>query len=72
MRTEEIVAKALNKIGNDRYILSNLIFARIKQLNAGAEPLVDMNLKDHKLSDIALNEIAEGKISIERIDDKIY
>ncbi|PAF50537.1 DNA-directed RNA polymerase subunit omega [Helicobacter sp. 13S00477-4] len=70
MRTEEIVAKALEKIGNDRYILSNLIFSRVKQLNAGAKPLVNMDLKQNKLSDIAMREIAEGKVSIDRIDEK--
>ncbi|PAF41100.1 DNA-directed RNA polymerase subunit omega [Helicobacter sp. 11S03491-1] len=70
MRTEEIVAKALEKIGNDRYLLSNLVFSRVKQLCAGAKPLVDMDLKHNKLSDIAMKEIAEGKISIDRIDEK--
>lgn len=70
MRTEEIVSKALEKTGDDRYLLSNLVFSRVKQLCAGAKPLVDMDLKQSKLTDIALMEIAEGKVSIDRIDEK--
>ncbi|PAF48557.1 DNA-directed RNA polymerase subunit omega [Helicobacter sp. 12S02634-8] len=70
MRTEEIVAKALEKTGDDRYLLSNLVFSRVKQLSAGAKPLVDMDLRQNKLSDIAMREIAEGKVSIERIDER--
>ncbi|PAF53231.1 DNA-directed RNA polymerase subunit omega [Helicobacter sp. 13S00482-2] len=70
MRIEEIVSKALEKTGDDRYLLSNLVFARVKQLCAGAKPLVDTDLKQIKLADIALLEIAEGKVSIDRVDEK--
>ncbi len=71
-RTESLVAQALkNKnIGNDRYMLDNLVFARVKQLNAGAKTLVNMDPKRHKLVDIAIREIAEGKIDIDRIDER--
>lgn len=69
MRTEEIAAKALEKTGNDRYILSNLVFARTKELSNGAKPLVDMDLKVHKLADIAMMEIAEEKITLASIQD---
>lgn len=72
MRSEEITAKALEKTDNDRYLLSNLVFARIKQLCSGAKPLVNMDLKKDKFADIALREIAEGKISIDRIDEKLF
>lgn len=69
MRTEEIAAKALEKTGNDRYILSNLVFARAKELSNGAKPLVDgVDLKIHKLSDIAMMEIAQEKITLTEID----
>lgn len=67
MRTEEIAAMALDKLDNDRYVLSNLLFARIKELGAGATPLVDMDISKHKLADIAMREIAEGKIVFESI-----
>ncbi|MDU7692807.1 MAG: DNA-directed RNA polymerase subunit omega [Helicobacter sp.] len=71
MRTEEIVAKALEQTQNDRYILSNMVFARVKQLENGASPLVEANIKTEKLSDIAMREIALGKIQIEKIiEDK--
>lgn len=68
MRTEEIAAKALEKLDNDRYVLSNLLFARIKELGAGATPLVDMKVAKHKLADIAMREIAEGKVVFESIE----
>ncbi|WP_121021217.1 DNA-directed RNA polymerase subunit omega [Helicobacter vulpis] len=70
MRTEEIVAQALVKVDNDRYVLSNLIFTRVKQLGAGAKPLVALDAKHHKLTDIAILEIAQGKISLECIDTR--
>ncbi|WP_104697842.1 MULTISPECIES: DNA-directed RNA polymerase subunit omega [unclassified Helicobacter] len=67
MRTEEVIAKALEQTSNDRYVLANMVFARVKQLENGAKPLVDTNLKIDKLSDIAMMEIAEGKITLEKI-----
>ncbi len=69
MRTEEIAAKALEKTGNDRYVLSSLVFARSKELSNGAKPLVEgVDLKIHKLSDIAMMEIAQDKITLTSID----
>ena len=70
LRTEEIAAKALTKLNDDRYKLANLIFERVKELGNGAKPLVDMDVKIHKLSDIALYEIAEGKIELSEIKDR--
>ncbi|WP_104749634.1 DNA-directed RNA polymerase subunit omega [Helicobacter cynogastricus] len=71
MRTEEIVAKALAKVDNDRYVLSNLIFTRVKQLGAGAKPLLSkIDIKQYKPTDIALLEIAEGKINLECIETR--
>ncbi|MDE6886656.1 MAG: DNA-directed RNA polymerase subunit omega [Helicobacteraceae bacterium] len=66
-RIEEILEKALNKMDNDRYKLSCFVFARVKELSNGAEPLVKMDTTHYKLSDIALKEIAEGKINIDKI-----
>ena len=51
------------------YLLSNIIFARIDELSRGAKPLVNKNPKIDKLSDIALLEIAEGKIGLERVEE---
>lgn len=67
MRIEEIIAKALDKTLNDRYVLANMVFTRVRQLENGAQPLVDVEVKDYKLSDIAMMEIAEGKIRVEKI-----
>lgn len=69
MRIEEIMARALEKVGNDRYVLSSLIFARSKELSYGAKPLVEgVELKTHKLTDIVMMEIAEGKVTLTSID----
>ena len=68
MRTEEIAAMALERLDNDRYVLSNLLFARIKELGAGATPLVNMEVSKHKLADIAMREIAEGKITFDGVE----
>ena len=64
MRLEQIAAKALEKYDFDRYLMSKAVGKRAKELTNGAKPLVDMNLKEHKATDIALVEIAEGKIEI--------
>ncbi|WP_299328473.1 DNA-directed RNA polymerase subunit omega [uncultured Helicobacter sp.] len=69
MRTEQIAAKALEQVNNDRYVLANMIFKRVKQLNGGAQNLVGANLKTDKLTDIAMREIAEGKLVLERIEE---
>lgn len=67
MRIEEVIAKALDKTLNDRYVLANMVFTRVRQLENGAQPLVDVEVKDYKLSDIAMMEIAGGKIRVEKI-----
>ncbi len=67
MRTEQIISKALEQTDNDRYKLSVLVFARVKELNAGAKPLLNYSeehIKRMELCDIALNEIAEGKVTL--------
>ncbi|MCH5313818.1 MAG: DNA-directed RNA polymerase subunit omega [Helicobacter sp.] len=70
LRTEEIAAKALERVNDDRYVLASLIFERVKELGEGAKPLVDLDVKLHKLSDIAMREIAEGKIKLSSIEDR--
>lgn len=70
LRTEEIAAKALKRLQDDRYLLANIVFERVKELGNGAKPLVDMDVKIHKLPDIAMREIAEGKIEFTSIEDK--
>ena len=64
MRSEQIITKALEKVGDDRYKLTLIVAKRAEQLGNGAEPLIDDTAK-LKNVDIALREIAEGKISID-------
>lgn len=42
-RIEEVAAKALEKMGNDRYRLSLVVAKRAEQLANGATPLVDFD-----------------------------
>lgn len=68
MRTEQITAKALKQVGDDRYKLSLIVAKRAEALAIGATPLVSTpNLAKMKFADIALLEVAEGKIGLEAI-----
>jgi DNA-directed RNA polymerase subunit omega len=67
MRPEQIIADALEKVEHDRYKLSLLVSKRVDELFKGDEPLVNINKNNYKLSDIALMEIAEGKINLKEI-----
>lgn len=69
MRIEEIASAALEKVNGDRYLLSNILFARIDALSRGATPFVNKDVKRNKLSDIALLEVAEGKITLDKIEE---
>ena len=65
MRLEQIAAVALEKYNFDRYLMSKAVGKRAKELTNGATPLIEgMNLVEHKATDIALMEIAQGKIEI--------
>jgi len=65
MRLEQITAKALERYNFDRYLLSRAVGKRAKALTNGeVKPLVDMDIKEHKATDIAIFEIAEGKLEI--------
>ena len=65
MRLEKIAAKALENVGYDRYLLSIAVARRANELATGKEPLVDVDIKKFKYTDIALMEVAEGKLKIE-------
>lgn len=67
MRTEQIVAKALENFGADRYKLALSVAKRTRALSAGAQTLLDIDTRKMKFADIALLEIAEGKVEIEAI-----
>ena len=67
MRSEEVAAKALKLVGDDRYMLALAVAKRAEALAGGAKSLLDIDVTKMKFSDIALREIAEGKITLEGI-----
>jgi DNA-directed RNA polymerase subunit omega len=69
MRTEQITALALKAVNDDRYKLALLVSKRAEQLSNGAEPLIKADKAKDKFTDIALLEIAEGKVGIESFND---
>lgn len=64
MKIETLTAKALERVDFDRYLLAASVGKRANEIANGATPLVDMDPKLDKFTDIALAEIAEGKIEI--------
>ncbi|ALF48042.1 DNA-directed RNA polymerase subunit omega [Campylobacter concisus] len=67
MRTEQITARALKQVGDDRYKLSLIVAKRAEALANGAVVLVETDTSKMKFADIALLEVAEGKIGLEAI-----
>lgn len=66
MRIEEILAKALERVGNDRYILALAVGQRADELSTGSKPLLDsVVLRNMKYTDIAIHEIAQGLLVID-------
>ncbi|MDC0933159.1 DNA-directed RNA polymerase subunit omega [Arcobacteraceae bacterium] len=69
MRLEEILAQALEKVNNDRYILSVAVGQRADELSKGAKPLIDSEqTKNMKYTDIAIKEIASGILVIDGVE----
>lgn len=69
MRLEEILAEALEKVNNDRYVLSVAVGQRADELSKGAKPLIDSTqTKNMKYTDIAIKEIASGVLVIDNIE----
>ena len=69
MRLEEILAQALEKTNNDRYILAVAIGQRADELSKGAKPLLDSEqTKNMKYTDIAIKEIASGILVIDGVE----
>ncbi len=67
MRSEEVAARALKLVGDDRYKLALVVAKRAEALAGGAKSLLDIDVSKMKFADIALREIAEGKIVLEGI-----
>ncbi|MBU1958290.1 DNA-directed RNA polymerase subunit omega [bacterium] len=64
MKIEKLTAQALERVDFDRYLLAIAVGKRAEAISRGAAPLVNMDPKTEKFADIALVEIAEGKILI--------
>lgn len=67
MRSEEVAARALKLVGDDRYKLALAVAKRAEVLAGGAKSLLDIDVSKMKFADIALREIAEGKVALEGI-----
>jgi len=69
MRLEEILAQALEKVNNDRYVLSVAVGQRADELSKGAKPLIENDqTKNMKYTDIAIKEIASGILVIDGVE----
>ncbi len=64
MRTEQLTAKALERVDFDKYLLANAVGKRAEAIANGAPTVLDIDTSDMKFTDIALQEIAEGKITV--------
>lgn len=70
MRTEKITAKALKRLNGDRYKLSLVVSKRADELSSGEKPLVNVDANKMKVCDIAILEVAEGKVGLDCLIDK--
>lgn len=64
MKIEKLTAKALELLEFDRYLLAVAVGKRAEEIAHGSTPLVNMDPKIDKFTDIALVEIAEGKLIV--------
>jgi len=64
MRTEQLTALALENVNHDKYLLANAVGKRANEIANGSPSVLDIDTTDMKYADIALQEIAEGKITV--------
>ena len=64
MRTEELTAKALENVNFDKYLLANAVGKRAEAIANGAPSVLEIDVTGMKYTDVALQEIAEGKITV--------
>lgn len=62
MVIHDLLAKAAEVIPN-RFLLTKILFDRVRQLQSGAKPKVKVEEKT-PFEDIALKEIGEGKLEL--------
>lgn len=68
MRTEKLTAKALENVNFDKYLLAHAVGKRAEEIAAGSPTVLEIDITGLKYTDVALQEIAEGKLSV-RIED---
>ena len=66
MSKNALLGMALRRVQN-RFLLMNLLTKRIRQLKDGSRPLIQGN--NLSVDEIALREIAEGKITPSSLPD---
>lgn len=64
MRTEKLTAQALENVNYDKYLLANAVGKRAEAIANGASSVLNIDITSMKYADIALQEIAEGKIVV--------
>jgi len=64
MRTEELTAQALENVNFDKYLLANAVGKRAEAIANGAPSVLEIDVTGMKYADVALREIAEGKITV--------
>ena len=64
MRLEQITAQALKNVDNNRYLLSEAVAKRVKELSRGDKPLIEVKNSSEEPTNIALKEIAYGLIKV--------
>ena len=70
LRLEQLTAKALKLAWDDKYILSVAVSQRSNELADGAKPLLNIDPKKVKFSELAIREIASGVLKIDSLIDK--
>ena len=65
----ELLQQAKERVSNVP-ILINMVSKRVRQLNSGFRPYVPRLRRDEEPSDLALREIAEGKLIAEMVFTK--
>jgi len=64
MRTEQLTALALEKLDFDKYLLANAVGKRAEAIANGAPSVLDIDISGMKYTDVALQEIAESKLTV--------
>jgi|SaaInl8_200m_RNA_FD_contig_31_2288956_length_1189_multi_15_in_0_out_0_2 DNA-directed RNA polymerase subunit omega len=64
MRLEQINSEALKATNNNRYLLATAVAKRVTQLLNGADTYLDRDVTKEEPTNVAIEEIAKGHITI--------